>query len=343
MPPAPLLPAAPPAPIPPDAPALAPPEPVAGSVTDAPHETLIPAPPEKPPAPPVPALPVAPAWSSIATLAFPHPNSAIAAIPSAVAYLKSMGLLAHRDPFLACISDESVNTRVVEALPSRCRPPKVPLPEWLGMAQVLVVDDDVDINTSLQASLRMAGYEAVGVTSGTAALAELVRWSPDLVLLDQMLPDIDGVEICRRLRAAPDTRRLPIIFLTARSSEKARIDGLALGADDYVVKPFSTRELLLRIGAVLRRATPVEVKLPQAFVQLREQFRVRNGFAELHYERGEWRDCLELSRSILEACEEALAPHERGRIFERLERCAEQLGDEESRRAYHQLARALTT
>jgi two-component system phosphate regulon response regulator PhoB len=213
-------------------------------------------------------------------------------------------------------------------------------PESIGMAQVLVVDDDVDINTSLQASLRMAGYDAVGVTSGAAALAELERRRPDLLLLDQMLPDVDGVEICRRLRAVPETRRLPIIFLTARSSEKARIDGLALGADDYVIKPFSTRELLLRIGAVLRRAKPLEVTLPQAFVEAREQFRVRNGFAELHYERGEWRDCLEVSRSILESCGEALAPHERTHIYDRLERCAEQLGDEESRRAYRQLSRA---
>jgi two-component system, OmpR family, phosphate regulon response regulator PhoB len=240
----------------------------------------------------------------------------------------------------SCASNELVNNVVVEASPSRCANDRSPQPESIDMAQVLVVDDDVDINTSLQASLRMAGYEAVGATTGAAAFAELARSRPDLVLLDQMLPDIDGVEICRRLRAVPETRRLPIIFLTARSSERARIDGLALGADDYVVKPFSTRELLLRIGAVLRRATPVEVKLPQAFVESREQFRVRNGFAELHYERGEWRDCLEVSRSILEGCGDALAPHERARIYERLERCAEQLGDEESRRAYHQLSRS---
>ncbi|SRR6266545_5417927 len=208
------------------------------------------------------------------------------------------------------------------------------------MANVLVVDDDVDINESLQASLMAAGHHAVGVTKGVDALAEVARACPDLVLLDQMLPDIDGVEVCRRLRSAPETKRLPIIFLTARSGEKSRVDGLALGADDYVVKPFSTRELLLRIGAVLRRAAPVEVRLPHEWVLLRDQFRIRNGFAELHFQRGEWRDCLELSRSILETCGEALTPPERSHIYERLERCSQNLGDQEGERAWR--ARAHT-
>ena len=90
--------------------------------------------------------------------------------------------------------------------------------------------------------------------------------------------------------------------------------GLAAGADDYVVKPFSTQELLLRIRAVLRRATPVEMRLPPLWVRMRDQFRVWNGYAEIHLARGEWRDCLEVSRSILHNCEEALTPAERAQL-----------------------------
>jgi len=131
------------------------------------------------------------------------------------------------------------------------------------MARLLVVDDDRDINESLQEALRMAGYQVTGVLTGADALAEVRRHCPDLVLLDQMLPDIDGSEVCRALRASPDTRRVPIMFLTARSGESERVRGLALGADDYVTKPFGMAELVARIRAVLRRAhedfSPVEV------------------------------------------------------------------------------------
>jgi two-component system phosphate regulon response regulator PhoB len=187
--------------------------------------------------------------------------------------------------------------------------------------RVLVVDDDEDINDSLQHALRLAGYEVVGAISGTAALAETARAVPDLVLLDQMLPDIDGVEICRRLRAAPETRRVPIVFLTARGDEKARVRGLALGADDYVVKPFSMAELLLRIRAVLRRATPVELRLPPEWVRLRDQYRVWSSYAELHLVRGEWADCLELSRNILNSCHDVLSPDERQGVSDRISLC----------------------
>jgi two-component system, OmpR family, phosphate regulon response regulator PhoB len=209
------------------------------------------------------------------------------------------------------------------------------------MANVLLVDDDEDINASLQAALDAAGHHAIGVTNGVDALAEVARACPDLVLLDQMLPDIDGIEICRRLRAAPETKRLPIIFLTARSGEKSRVDGLALGADDYVVKPFSTRELLLRIGAVLRRAAPVEAHLTPAWLMLRDQVRVRNGFAELHFQRKEWRECLELSHSILESCGEVLTAAERTQIYERLERCSQHAGDREGERVWRERARTV--
>ena len=209
------------------------------------------------------------------------------------------------------------------------------------MARLLVVDDDRDINESLQEALRMAGYQVTGVLTGADALAEVRRHCPDLVLLDQMLPDIDGSEVCRALRASPDTRRVPIMFLTARSGESERVRGLALGADDYVTKPFSLQELLLRIRAVLRRATPVEMRLPPEWVRLREQYRVWNGYAEIHATQGEWRDCLELSRSILHTCEGVLSAAERAGIYERMARCAHALGDVKAQRDWQE--RALNT
>jgi DNA-binding response OmpR family regulator len=209
------------------------------------------------------------------------------------------------------------------------------------MFRVLVVDDDRDINDVVQEGLRAAGYEVVGALTGEEALAEVARRCPDLVLLDQMLPDIDGAEVCRRLRAGPQTRRVPIMFLSARAGSDARVRGLALGADDYVVKPFSMRELVLRVGAVLRRATPVEMRLPPEWVRLRDQFRVWNRYAEIHLARGEWRDCLELSRSILHNCDGALGPDERRRIYERIARCAEELGDTDAQKSWQNKAEAL--
>jgi two-component system phosphate regulon response regulator PhoB len=209
------------------------------------------------------------------------------------------------------------------------------------MFRVLVVDDDADINEAVREGLRSAGYDVVGALSGNEALDEVDRRLPDLVLLDQMLPDIDGVEVCRRLRESPRTRRVPIMFVSARAEQDSRVKGLALGADDYVVKPFSMRELILRVGAVLRRATPVEMRLPPEWIRLRDQFRVWNRYADLHLARGEWRDCLELSRSILHNCDEALGPDERRRIYERIARCAQELGDIDAQRSWQSKAEAL--
>jgi DNA-binding response OmpR family regulator len=207
------------------------------------------------------------------------------------------------------------------------------------MARVMVVDDDPDIRVSLEEALKMAGYEVDSAGNGAAALAICREHCPDLVLLDQMMPDIDGLEVCRRLREAPSTARVPIVFLTARTSEKDRVRGLAAGADDYVIKPFSTAELLLRVRAVLRRATPVELKLPPLWVRLRDQYRVWNGYAEIHLARKEWRDCLEVSRSILDNCDEALTHVERMQLYERLSSCAQHLGDDEGYRNWRELAR----
>ena len=207
------------------------------------------------------------------------------------------------------------------------------------MYRVLIVEDDADINATLAEALRVAGYDAVSAWTGEAALDEVERRCPDLVLLDQMLPDLDGLDICRRLRGAPRTKRVPIIFLTARAGEAARVRGLRAGADDYVVKPFSLQEVVLRVQGLLRRAFSLpEVRLAPAWLQCREQFRIWDSYAQIHLERGEWQECLELCRNILNRCEEALSPAERCLLYSRLARCSQRLGDEQSERAWQELA-----
>jgi two-component system phosphate regulon response regulator PhoB len=209
------------------------------------------------------------------------------------------------------------------------------------MARVLLVDDDPDIRVALAEALKIAGYDIGSAATGEGALALCRERCPDLVLLDQMLPDLDGLEVCRRLRDNPTTSRVPIVFLTARASEQERVRGLAAGADDFVIKPFSTAELLLRIRAVLRRSTPIELNLPPRWVRLRDQYRIWNGYAELHLARDEWRDCLEVSRSILDNCEPALTSAERTRLYERLSLCAQHLGDDAAYRSWRERARGV--
>jgi len=128
--------------------------------------------------------------------------------------------------------------------------------------RILLVDDEADIVELLEYNLRQAGYTVVTARDGTTALAEVRRQRPDLILLDWMLPDIAGTEVCKRLRRDSSTQTIPIMMITAKSEEIDRVVGFELGADDYVVKPFSPRELVLRIGAVLRRASPVEAPPP---------------------------------------------------------------------------------
>src|SRR6516162_11128361 len=121
-------------------------------------------------------------------------------------------------------------------------------------ARVLVVDDDLTIGEVVGDYLRDAGLETRHAPDGQSALSLAEEWAPDLVVLDLMLPGIDGLEVCRRLRAARDSQHpLPVIMLTALGEEGDRVLGLETGADDYVTKPFSPRELTLRIQAVLRR------------------------------------------------------------------------------------------
>jgi len=122
------------------------------------------------------------------------------------------------------------------------------------MARILVVEDEADIREVVVYNLRQAGHELLVAERGETALALVREKRPELVLLDLMLPDISGLEICRTLKSDASLRAIPIIMLTARSEEIDRVVGFELGADDYVVKPFSVRELGLRVQAVLRRS-----------------------------------------------------------------------------------------
>jgi two-component system, OmpR family, response regulator len=116
--------------------------------------------------------------------------------------------------------------------------------------KILVVDDDPRLRSLVGLALERAGFAVVTAADGQAALMQAAREAPDLIVLDQGLPELDGLEVCRRIRGRSD---VPIIFLTARDDELDRILGLELGADDYVTKPFSPRELVARVKAILKR------------------------------------------------------------------------------------------
>jgi len=123
-------------------------------------------------------------------------------------------------------------------------------------ARIMVVEDEEALTTLLGYNLDAEGYDVETVGRGDDADTRLKERIPDLVVLDWMLPGLSGVELCRRLRARPETRQLPIIMLTARGEESDRVRGLSTGADDYLVKPFSTPEFMARVKALLRRAKP---------------------------------------------------------------------------------------
>ena len=124
--------------------------------------------------------------------------------------------------------------------------------------KILVVEDETDLVRTLDYNFRQAGFEVYTATSGREGLRIAAARGPDLVLLDLMLPDLQGVEVCRLLKADPKTRTTPVIILTARGEEVDRVVGFEIGADDYVTKPFSVRELVLRVRAVLRRGETTE-------------------------------------------------------------------------------------
>ena len=129
-------------------------------------------------------------------------------------------------------------------------------------ADILVVEDEPDIRALIVHHLSRDGFRCQTAAGGTEALARIRTALPDLVVLDLMLPGMDGLEVCRRLRADPATSRLPVIMLTAKADEVDRVVGLELGADDYLAKPFSPKELVARVRAVLRRARPEQVARP---------------------------------------------------------------------------------
>lgn len=119
--------------------------------------------------------------------------------------------------------------------------------------KVAVIDDEPDIGELLRYNLEQEGYQVALITEGEKAIEGIRTERPDLVILDLMLPGVSGMEICRQLRKTPEFENLPVIMLTAKSSETDKIVGLELGADDYITKPFSPREVVARVKAVLRR------------------------------------------------------------------------------------------
>ncbi|MEM7449470.1 MAG: response regulator transcription factor [Myxococcota bacterium] len=125
-------------------------------------------------------------------------------------------------------------------------------------AHILVVEDEADLAELVAFNLRDANHTVVTVADGASAHGEAKRKRPDLVVLDIMLPDISGIEVCRRFRRDQETRDVPILMLTARGEEVDRVVGFEVGADDYVLKPFSPRELVLRVEAILRRSMTEE-------------------------------------------------------------------------------------
>lgn len=157
------------------------------------------------------------------------------------------------------------------------------------MAKVLIVEDEPDMVRGLADNLRMEGHEVHAVSDGAKAVETVVKQRPDVILLDVMLPNLDGLEVCREIRARAIST--PIVMLTARGQEVDRVLGLELGADDYVTKPFSLRELLARIKAVLRRTRRHprdvgEIRVGDWVVDARryEAVRGRTRVALSHYE-----------------------------------------------------------
>src|SRR5271166_3481734 len=126
--------------------------------------------------------------------------------------------------------------------------------------KILLVDDEPDLQELIDANLTTAGYQVLTAATGPEALRQARELKPHLILLDVMLPEMDGLEVCKMLRRDPATSSIPIIMLTARATEIDRVLGLELGADDYVTKPFSVRELVLRVKKLLSRQPAREVE-----------------------------------------------------------------------------------
>ena len=150
---------------------------------------------------------------------------------------------------------------------------------------VLIVEDEPALSTLLKYNLEKEGFRVQESHDGEDALLQVLECSPDLILLDWMLPQVSGIEVCRRLRARPETKNIPIVMLTARGEDSDRVRGLDTGADDYLTKPFSMNELLARVRAVLRRVRPalVEDVISAGDIIIdRASHRVRRGPREIH-------------------------------------------------------------
>jgi two-component system, OmpR family, phosphate regulon response regulator PhoB len=172
---------------------------------------------------------------------------------------------------------------------------------------VLVVEDEAALVTLLRYNLEREGFRVAEARDGEEAMLQIAEAMPDLVILDWMLPLMSGIEVCRQLRRLPETRRLPIVMLTARGEEGDKLRGLDAGADDYVTKPFSPSELIARLRAVLRRAKPEredETLKYQDLVMDLASHRVKRNGREVHLGPTEFR----LLRHLLE---------NQGRVFSR--------------------------
>jgi two-component system, OmpR family, phosphate regulon response regulator PhoB len=159
-------------------------------------------------------------------------------------------------------------------------------------AKIMIVEDDEAICSLLAYNLEKEGFRVATAADGDEALIAIRETRPDLVLLDWMLPNVSGIELCRRFNASAETRDVPVIMLTARGEEEDRVRGLEIGADDYVTKPFSMSELVARIRAVLRRTAPALAGDVASFadITLDRQFcRVRRGRRDIHLGPTEFR------------------------------------------------------
>jgi two-component system, OmpR family, phosphate regulon response regulator PhoB len=159
-------------------------------------------------------------------------------------------------------------------------------------ATILIVEDEADLSELMRYNLEAESFRVVTAESGDEAVERIRDGVPDLILLDWMLPGLSGIELCRRWRSREETARTPIIMITARGEEEERVRGLATGADDYVVKPFSMPELVARIQALLRRSSPqlVTNTLKAGDLELdRQSHRVRRAGRDLHLGPTEYR------------------------------------------------------
>jgi two-component system phosphate regulon response regulator PhoB len=129
--------------------------------------------------------------------------------------------------------------------------------------RILIVDDEPDVTELVGYQLRAKGYVVETLNNPTQSIATIRSFQPDLIILDVMMPDISGIQICRMLRADPKTRATPVVFLTARAEEADRVLGLEVGGDDYICKPFSVKELTLRVQGLLRRISTPDDEQPK--------------------------------------------------------------------------------